>query len=321
MEEKKIDALMKTKDNNVLVSICCIAFNHEQFIRKALDGFMMQKTNFAFEVLINDDASTDNTAEIIREYELKYPDIIKPIYQTENQWRKGIRGSSVHNFPRAVGKYIALCEGDDYWTDSTKLQRQIDFLESHEDYSLVTENALVLNTEKNTQYDFNDFEECDIDIYQLLGKRTFPTASAVFRSKYITAEFHQLKYKGDVIMWCYLAGKGKIRYFPTISSVYSRGLHGMVLSSRNIEWARMLESWNEVLSGILPESVDRSILNQRNFNEYQKVFRLSVKKNDTKVARQALKKCFKFQPLSTVKMLIKFYAKKVTPAKTASFST
>jgi glycosyltransferase involved in cell wall biosynthesis len=303
------------------VSICCIAFNHESFIRKALDGFIMQETDFAFEVLIHDDASTDNTAEIIREYELKYPDIIKPVYQTENQWRKGIRGSSVHNFPRAKGEYIALCEGDDYWTDPQKLKRQVEFLDSHQDYALVAENGLVLNSEKNTQYNFNDSKEGDIEVSELLGKRKFPTASAMFRKKYINPEFEKLKYKGDVILWCYLAGKGKIRYLPNISSVYSRGLHGMVLSSRNIEWAKMLEEWNEVLSGMLPKNIDRSILNQRNWNEYTKVFYLSAKKKDTKVAMMALRKCFKFQPLSTVKMLIKYYAKKVSPTKIASLAT
>ena len=87
----------------------------------------MQKTDFPFEILIHDDASTDGTADIIREYEAKYPDIIKPIYQTENQYSKGIKVSQVYQFPRAKGKYIALCEGDDYWTDPYKLQKQVDF--------------------------------------------------------------------------------------------------------------------------------------------------------------------------------------------------
>ena len=96
-----------------LVSVCTLAYNHEPYIRECLDGILMQKTNFAFELLIHDDASTDGTADIIREYETKYPDIIKPIYQTENQYRKRIRINSTYNFPRAKGKYIALCEGDD----------------------------------------------------------------------------------------------------------------------------------------------------------------------------------------------------------------
>jgi glycosyltransferase involved in cell wall biosynthesis len=117
-----------------LVSIICTTYNHGSFIRQCLDGFMMQKTNFTFEVLIHDDASTDNTADIIREYEDKYPDIIKPIYQTENQYQKGVKIGITYLYPRAKGKYIAECEGDDYWTDPLKLQKQVDFLEKHSEY-------------------------------------------------------------------------------------------------------------------------------------------------------------------------------------------
>ncbi len=117
---------------NPLVSISCITYNHAPYIRECLDGFMMQQCNFDFEVLIHDDASTDGTQEIIKEYQAKYPNIIKPILQTENQWSKGVRGMNPRfNFPRAQGKYIAMCEGDDYWTDSLKLQKQVDILERH----------------------------------------------------------------------------------------------------------------------------------------------------------------------------------------------
>ena len=118
-------------DKTPLVSVCTLAYNHEPYIRECLDGILMQKTNFAFELLIHDDASTDGTADIIREYETKYPDIIKPIYQTENQYSKGVKVSLTYQFPRAKGKYIALCEGDDYWTDPLKLQKQVDFMEAN----------------------------------------------------------------------------------------------------------------------------------------------------------------------------------------------
>lgn len=131
--------------NVPLVSICCLAYNHEIFIRQSLDGFLMQKTNFSFEVLIHDDASPDKTADIIREYESKYPDIIKPIYQIENQYSKGVGVTRQFQFPRAQGKYIALCEGDDYWTDPLKLQKQVDFLEANEDYGLVFTDVNILN--------------------------------------------------------------------------------------------------------------------------------------------------------------------------------
>lgn len=119
-----------------LVSICCLTYNHAGYIRDALDGFLIQQTDFPIEILIHDDASIDGTEEIIREYERKYPNIIKPLYEQENQWEKGRRGSAVFNFPRAKGKYIALCEGDDYWTDPQKLQKQVEFLEEHEDCSM-----------------------------------------------------------------------------------------------------------------------------------------------------------------------------------------
>lgn len=117
-------------ENEIKVSICCAVYNHEKYLRECLDGFISQKTNFKFEVLIHDDASTDNSASIIREYEEKYPDIIKPIYQTENQYSKGV---SIYTFlyPRAKGKYIASCEGDDYWLDENKLQSQFDIMENN----------------------------------------------------------------------------------------------------------------------------------------------------------------------------------------------
>ena len=119
--------------SDIKVSINCITYNHEKYIRQALDSFLMQETNFKFEILIHDDASTDGTAEIIREYEKKYPDIIKPIYQLQNQYSKGVNISWTYQYPRAMGKYIAMCEGDDYWCDKYKLQKQYDALENNGD--------------------------------------------------------------------------------------------------------------------------------------------------------------------------------------------
>ena len=116
-----------------LVSICCLTYNHAPYLRQCTDGFMMQERTFPIEILIHDDASTDGTQDIIREYEEKFPDIIKPQYQAENQYSKG-KMVEAYNYFRAEGRYIALCEGDDYWTDPQKLQKQVDFLESYPDY-------------------------------------------------------------------------------------------------------------------------------------------------------------------------------------------
>ena len=129
-----------------MVSVCCITYNHAKYIRDAIEGFLNQKTTFLFEILIHDDASTDNTAQIIREYELQYPQLIFPIYQKENQFSKGNSNNTLKfNVPRARGKYIALCEGDDYWTDPNKLQKQVNFLETNPDYSLCCGGFETLN--------------------------------------------------------------------------------------------------------------------------------------------------------------------------------
>ncbi|QNG99598.1 glycosyltransferase family 2 protein [Pseudomonas sediminis] len=112
-----------------LVSICCIAFNHERYVEDALVGFLMQKTTFPFEILIHDDASLDGTADIIRSYQVRYPRIIKPIFQEVNQYSRGISMNATFNISRAKGNYIAFCEGDDYWSDRDKLALQVDKLE------------------------------------------------------------------------------------------------------------------------------------------------------------------------------------------------
>lgn len=114
-----------------LVSVICLVFNHGKYLRQCLDGFVCQKTSFPFEIIIHDDASTDNSQEIIKEYVAKYPNLFVPILQTENQYSKGVRIGFTFMYPKARGKYIAECEGDDYWTDPLKLQKQVDAMEIH----------------------------------------------------------------------------------------------------------------------------------------------------------------------------------------------
>lgn len=132
---------MESLDNQIVVSIRCLTYNHAPYIRQCLDGFVMQKTNFRFEAIVHDDASTDGTQDIIREYEKKYPDIIKPIYEVENQYRKGTLRAIMDNAVSESSKYIAICEGDDYWTDPYKLQKQVDYLDGHPKCGLVWAKA------------------------------------------------------------------------------------------------------------------------------------------------------------------------------------
>lgn len=216
---------MEESNQQILVSICCLAYNHEQYIRSALDSFVMQKTDFAFEVLIHDDASTDGTAAIIREYEQKYPQLIRPIYQTENQYSKGISVSGTYQYPRARGKYLAVCEGDDYWTDENKLQRQVDFLEAHPDYSLCVHNTVMHHCVDGKDSLFNrSKEEKDISLIEIMecGGSQFHTSSMVFRRE-LAMQFPDYCSKygfGDYPKSIFLALNGKVHFFPEAMSVY-----------------------------------------------------------------------------------------------------
>ena len=118
-------------DREVTVTVLCVTYNHAQYIRDALEGFVMQETGFPFEVIVHDDASTDGTAGIVREYERKYPGIIRGFYQEENQYSKGVNVMKTFLYPLVRGEFVALCEGDDYWTDPLKLQKQVDALRAH----------------------------------------------------------------------------------------------------------------------------------------------------------------------------------------------
>lgn len=134
---------------NIMVSVLCLAYNHEKYIYQALHSMVSQKTNFRFEILVHDDASTDKTTEIIREFEKKYPDIVKPIYQKENQYSKSVSIFEEFLIPKAKGKYFALCECDDFWTSEEKLQKQVDYMENHPECSLCIHNAIHVDVDNN----------------------------------------------------------------------------------------------------------------------------------------------------------------------------
>ena len=133
-----------------MVSIWCVTYNHAPYVRDAIEGFINQQTDFEYEIIIHDDASTDNTANIIKEYESKYPTMIHGIYQAENQYKKhlpSIEWLQKIQRENCRGKYIAFCEGDDYWIDSNKLQMQIDYMEKHSECIMTLHNAVVIDYE------------------------------------------------------------------------------------------------------------------------------------------------------------------------------
>lgn len=207
--------------DEIMVSVCMLAYNHEKYIRKALDSVLNQKTNFKFEILIHDDASPDNTANIIREYEKKYPDIVKPIYQKENQFSKGVKVNAIYQYPRVKGKYIALCECDDYWTDEFKLQKQVDFLEKHPDivsvahrYKIINENDEIIGI-SHEGIELNKYFNKDDALKYRSG--TFHPNSILYRSFVVRDK----KYIEGQKKCCILGGHTfLIYYLASLSDIY-----------------------------------------------------------------------------------------------------
>lgn len=219
-------------EQNVRVSVVCNVYNHAPYLRSALDGFVMQQTDFPFEVLIHDDASTDGSQDIIREYEEKYPDIIKPIYQTENQYSQKIPINLTYQIPRIKGKYVAVCEGDDYWTDPLKLQKQHDFLATHPDYSMCVCSTLWLDmrTGKMSKKSFTT-EDRDVPIDEIILEikgRPFQYGSFFAIKEVFTdrPEWMGLFGVGDTPMALHAAIRGKVRFLADVMTVYRNNAAG-----------------------------------------------------------------------------------------------
>jgi glycosyltransferase involved in cell wall biosynthesis len=229
---------MSEDSRPIMVSIQCLVYNHEPYIRQCLDGFVAQKTNFRFEAIVHDDASTDGSVGIIKEYAEKYPDIIKPIYEEENQYSKHIPGliTNIVN-KRCQGKYIAICEGDDYWTDPLKLQKQVDFLEANLDYSMCFHNAKILYEKEDMNVPHEVVEDRDYHGAELFRHWIVPTASIVFRRKVLdmkTIGNERILY-GDIVLILTCAEMGNVKGFSDTMSVYRVHENGI---SHNVDALR-----------------------------------------------------------------------------------
>lgn len=210
--------------NGLLVTIRCLTYNHEPYIRQCLDGFVMQKTNFRFEAIVHDDASTDGTAAIIKEYAEKYPDIIKPIFEIENQYSK--RDGSLTKVMNSYmhGKYIAICEGDDYWIDPFKLQKQVDVLEKDENIGLCYSKAHVYN-QKTRKYDGYVGEKF-INFKSTILKNPVVTLTAMYRKNLYDSYLDQIKpydkqwLMGDYPLWLWIASQNSVYFIDEVTGVY-----------------------------------------------------------------------------------------------------
>lgn len=213
-----------------------ITYNHESFIREVIESTLMQKTNFSFELVIGEDYSTDNTRNICLEYQKKYPNKIKILCPKKNL---GMIANFKATLNACKGKYIALCEGDDYWTDSYKLQKQIDFLEANPEYVMCFHKAeikqeIAYNSSSKLTYKPANLLKQDITTEDLIKEWLIPTASVVFRRQHLPP-FYEWFYKVismDIPLLTLIADKGKVRYIPDIMSVYRKHEGGISLGHR-----------------------------------------------------------------------------------------
>lgn len=216
----------------ILVSIWCPTYNHELYIKDAIEGFLSQKTNFRYEIIIHDDASSDRTTEIIKEYEKEYPDLIRGIYQLENQYKtnqpsiKWIQKIEAQN---CRGKYIAICEGDDYWIDVQKLQLQVDFLENHPEYIMTVHDAI--------NFDYKNYEiksgciydrDCEVSAEDIIVQNKYMFSASILCRKEVArmSDFFLEAGIGDYTTLLYSLTKGKIYYISRIMSVYRQHHEG-----------------------------------------------------------------------------------------------
>lgn len=234
----------------ILLAIYCIVYNQESYIRDCLDGFVMQKTNFRFVAVVHDDASTDKSAAIIREYADKYPDIIKPIYETENQWSKR-DGSLDRIMNEAIAateaKYIAFCEGDDYWIDPGKLQKQVDFLERNQGCDLCCSSIQVLDQRIGKFIKEGGNELCENYESSIIGGNDVFTATAVVRTQtwyHCAAEistYLPCDLNIDSASWYWFAYHKKTKFMPESMAVY-RVLENSASHTANYE-TELKQQW------------------------------------------------------------------------------
>lgn len=234
---------MSAYNRNIVVAIRCLVYNHEPFLRQCLDSIVMQQTDFPFYAVVHDDCSTDHSADIIREYANKYPSRIHPIFEEFNCYHAGwqIADAKILNAYKDAN-YVAVCEGDDYWTDPLKLQKQVDFLESHLDYAVCAHETMILESNGTTKQ-FSDvadnlfvsIKKTDYTPQETLTGNIFHWSSFMYRN---VSDFQmpQWRYRisaGDMVYFRYYGMLGKTHRFPEVMSVYRSHAHS-VTSSENI---------------------------------------------------------------------------------------
>jgi len=274
--------------HNMKVSVCVPAYNHEKYIAQMLDGALMQQTDFQFEIVIGDDASSDKTQEIIRQYIEQHPGKIRAFLHAENQGPKepkefAGRNNVLQLIKACKGEYVAMCEGDDYWTDPLKLQKQVDFLDKNPDYVICHHNVEVIYEDGSPSRLFNKPDQkLTSTIDDILSDRWFmATASWMYRNYFLTndfADWHAKAAAGDWALIIQLAAFGKIGYLPETMAVYrkhSAGLSNVHANTNLIFWRNRKEMFENVdawLDFQYHETIEKTVLTySRHLSEFEKI--------------------------------------------------
>jgi glycosyltransferase involved in cell wall biosynthesis len=216
---------------NPLLTVCLITYNHEKYIQKALDGVLNQKVNFEWELIVADDCSTDNTRKILVDYQRKYPQFIKLILQQKNV---GPAQNWLDLITAPKSKYIAYFEGDDYWIDERKLQKQVDFLEANTDFSLCHSDVVFLSPDGNFKTDHSsklwNYKQEILDYRFAIYNPLAFSCTSVFRNNLPVNKLAINVKSGDWMTWVLLTLQGKAKFINEKMAVY-RDATGVSVSS------------------------------------------------------------------------------------------
>lgn len=316
--EDEIKSYWKYSDK-VYISCICIAYNHERYIRDTLDSILAQKSEYKFELIIHDDCSTDSTRDILNEYKNRFPDIIRLILQKENQYSQNKKLLPLA-IPFVKGEFVAVCEGDDFWIDEYKIQKQIKKMYQHENIKICfTSGYALFNTSTSKLISFHKDTEQVFSAEQVIqgGGNFMPTASIMFRTealKSLPNFFYTAPVEDYFLQICASLYNGAI-YIPDTTSVYRINTIGSWTSQRkSITLDKILkegELYIDSFSELKKLNLNPHIINSQIAKQYITLASIAIRNNHSSEAKELIITSWGFSKKINIKQKILFYLKDI----------